>query len=457
MNNSIKRIQIIDRNLLDEENYLQSLIEQACHLNVLDENEIERIQLDCLELLTSKIKKYNGLDSSSIRVEIAQNIMKSNLYTIGLWLKTYSCPDEAIKVLKELKISEIYDGGRKRIASMMRTLKTFHSIVLKNLLDTNNYTYNATVIDGIKGFFKIYEPEYEAHDIRITADYPLFNSIKNFVGIEFIHHYLNSIHYENLFCRNFSSEAIHHLLSGYDRNYKDLVVNIYEIVLSTAIGCMIAKADVENLELTEESIEYLNKVLSGKSRYEIESIVWDAFEEIKQWFQIKDTMVIEYLKRSLSGISINIHNALNLHIIDKIFIIRKNTEWDTKVYFSFGEKMDNDRYRRIVDEIIQCRYLGDKIAIIKEKIKTLADFEDVIHDGEFDENEIMVILKMINPTEIAAFCRKYSFGDELELDEIKLIGFREVEQGFCRCLSQFISSLPSEQQILIKRTMESLE
>jgi hypothetical protein len=383
--------------------------------------------------------------------------MKSNLYTIGLLLKRYSCPDDAIKALKELKISEIYDDGRKRITSMMRTLKTFHSIVLKNMVDTNNYIYNATIIDGIKGFFKIYEPDYEAHDIRITADYPLCNLIKNFVGIEFIHHYLNSIHYENLFCRNFSSEAIHHLLSGYDRNYKDLVVNIYEIVLSTAIGCTLTKADVENLDLPQESTFYLYEILSGKSTAEIESLVRDAFEEIKQRFQIKDTMLVEYLKRSLSGISINIHNALDLHTIDKIFIIRKNTEGDPKVYFSFGEKMDNDRYRRIVDEIIQCRYLSDKIAIIKEKIKTLADFEDVILDGEFDENEILVILKMLSSAEIAAFCKKYSFGDELKLAEMKLIDLREVEQGFCRCLSEFIFSLPSEQQIWIKRTMEELE
>ena len=101
-------------------------------------------------------------------------------------------------------------------------------LVTKSLVETDNYTYNATIVDAVTGFFKIYNADFEAHEIHITADYPLCNPIKNLVGIEFIEKYLESVHYENLFSNYFHSEKITDLLNGYDRNYQELIFNIYE-------------------------------------------------------------------------------------------------------------------------------------------------------------------------------------------------------------------------------------
>lgn len=196
---NVKKTSIIDRSKLNEEFYFQSLLEEAYRSNMLLDADIEKIQFECLKLLAYKTERYNSGDSNSIRVEIAENIMKSNLYTIGIWLKSFTYADDAVKTLKDTKIFDLYNKGRKRIGSKLNAAKHIFTLVMQNKLDTDNQTYNDTIIDGIKGFFKIYNADYEAHDIHITADYPLCNSIENLVGIEFIQKYLESIYYENMF------------------------------------------------------------------------------------------------------------------------------------------------------------------------------------------------------------------------------------------------------------------
>ncbi|MGB5824607.1 MAG: DUF6179 domain-containing protein, partial [Proteocatella sp.] len=95
--NNIEKISIISRNKLSEEFYFNSLLEEAYNLNLLSEADIEKIQLECLELLAYKTDRYIGSDNSSVQVDIAKNIMESNMYTIGLYLKSLPSPDDAIK------------------------------------------------------------------------------------------------------------------------------------------------------------------------------------------------------------------------------------------------------------------------------------------------------------------------------------------------------------------------
>jgi hypothetical protein len=260
MENNLERISAVKSEKLSAELYFQSLLEEAYSLCLLSDGDIERIQYECLELLANKTERYNGMDSSSIRVEVAQNIMTSNLFTIGLWLKTYPCPDDAVTALKETNISELYQKGRERIDTMVKTAKTIHAKILQNVVDTKNYFYNATVIDAIKGFFKLYYPDFGAQEIHITADYPVFNPMGKLVGIEFIQRYLQAIYYENAFCLNFMPEDIHHLLCGYDEGYQELLFNIYEPILAAAIGCVLAGENVHRLDMSENAISFIPEV-----------------------------------------------------------------------------------------------------------------------------------------------------------------------------------------------------
>ncbi|MCC5468657.1 DUF6179 domain-containing protein [Pelosinus baikalensis] len=449
---NIERISLIDRTRLSGEFYLQSLFDEGYRTGLLSDTDMEKLQLECIELLAYKAERYNSGDSSSIRVEAAQSIMTSNLYTIGLWLKSYPSADDAVKALKETKIAELYANGRKRIDMMIKTAKIFHSKVLQTMIDNENYFYNATVVDGIKDFFKIYNPDFQAQEIHITADYPLCNPIKDLVGIEFIQKYLESIYYENMLCRNFLPEDIHHLLCGYDEAYRDLLLNIYEPVLATAVGCVMAGEDVRRLSMTEIALSYLSNLLRDKSSDEINTIFLKALNELKSIFPLTSTLQERYIKISLWTIASKVSNTVELQTLDKLFLISKYPENNPKFYFSYGDKMDNERYRKIIGEIMQCRYLSDKIAIIKKQIHSLADFEDILLDAELSAHEIVSVLHELGLPEIAALSKKYPIKSEIEAIEL-----REQEQILSKCLHDFIASLSEEQQVLISKAVTVLD
>lgn len=444
---SIERIGLIDKSKLSKEFYFNSLMEEACRLNMLTDSDIERIQFECIELLSYKVERYNMGDSSSIPIETAESIMKSNLYTIGLSLKTFLCPDDAVKAIKENSIRSLYDSGRKNIDTKLKALKLLHELIIKNVIHIENYTYSSTVIDAIKGFFKIYNPDYASDEIHITADYPTYIPITDLKGIEFIQKYLEYIYCENTFCGFFPSDNIHHLLCGYDENYADLIFNIFEHVLATAIGCKLLNIDAVSLNVTENQMQYLYHILLSKS----EDIIYKAYNELKDELHISDTLMEQYIERSLPSIASKILSAAKMGTLHTVVLMQKYPELMQKCYFSFGERMEDEKYRLIIDDILKCRFLSDKIAIIKDKIHSLADFEDLLLDAELEDDEIMEMLGILEISEISALAKRHPTADG-----IKAIDLSEEEKRLSQCIDCYVRSLPLEKQEWIAKAINIL-
>jgi hypothetical protein len=250
---NIEKRHIIDSNKLSGEFYFNSILQEAYTCGLLNESDLENIQLQCISLLAYKSERYNMGESSSIRVETAESIMKSNLYSIGLYLKSIPDPDYAAAELKSEKISELYERGRKLIYSRFREAKHIYEMVQRNKIEIPNHSYNSTLSEnGIGIFFKSYNIEYEAHDIPASIDYQLCNAVNDLAGIEFIQKYLENLYLENEFCMNFATENIHHLLYGYDKGYPDLLINIFEHVLTAALGCSLANRNIRNSILRQK-------------------------------------------------------------------------------------------------------------------------------------------------------------------------------------------------------------
>lgn len=451
MNNNLDVRHILDRAQLSEENYFQSLIEQASIKRLLTEHDIERIQYECLNLLADKTEQYNSGDSSSIRVEKAQEIMNSIFFTIGLCLKTYPHPDNAVNALKRETMSELYQKGRKRIGTMLTETKLIHTKLLSQLVNTPNVFYRSTIEGGILGFFKLYYPDYGAQEIHMTADYPICNPIPKLMGIEFIKAYVEAIYYENCFCSFFSAEDIHHLLCGYAADYYELSLNIYEPVLTTAIGCVIAEIDFRYLDITVQSIGVLSKFFSRKTKDEITTIIYNAAAELNQQLQFSQGLYL-YIKSSLSGIVNKIVIAAHDNTLNRIFCTPAYPEDNPKIIFSYGDKMDDELYRKVIDRIVQCHSTQGKIEIIKKHIHSLADLEDVLLDAEMTNLEMQAVLHELSLPEIAALSKKYHL--QLDIDAYNL---REQEQLLRENLKLFISTLPIAQQEMLKQTETALQ
>ena len=325
--NEIESISKIKRENLDERNYFKTLIEEAYYNEMITNDDIVSLQMQILQLLDEKVYKYTGNDSTSIRKEVMDDILNSNSYTISVYLKTFRNPDEAMKVIKEKGLKIAYQEGRKKIDKMLNIIRLMYIKVKQNKLNIANVTYNDTLIGGIKGFLKIYDPDFKAQDMKITADYPLYNNlIGKLDGVEFIKEYLNSIYLENVFCKKFSEEKINYLLYGYSYDYKDLIINIFEIVLLEAIGCKLVKRDIQDLAVSTDELNEIYVMFKGKEKIEIKQMINNVYQEISNELVFDNEQLQKYIEKNFDYIAEMITNAVEQNTLDKIFITQKFIE-----------------------------------------------------------------------------------------------------------------------------------
>ncbi|MDF2632791.1 MAG: hypothetical protein K0Q85_1387 [Caproiciproducens sp.] len=448
---NIEKISKIKRETLSGEHYFQSLLDQAYMAQLLSESELEKEQFDCLALLAKKTERFNGGDSSSIRIEKAQDILASMMFTIGAFLKTYPNPDDAVVAVQSMGVEAVCAEGRKRIDRLLGRAKMRHTSLVSHLFQTENVFYSATIVDGIKGFFKLYYPDFAAQEIHITADYPVYNKKQRLLGIEFIGQYLEQLYLENQFLVHFAADDIHHLLCGYDAHYESLLFNLYEPVLAAALGCVIAGTDASRLELTPAIQFSLYRHFVGKANVEIEQLLATAFAELVQSYSFADSLQA-YVKESLPLLAVAIECAAKMGSLDRIFIVPKYPEDAPKLIVSYGEKMDDALYRKVLAEFMSSESMSDKIDVMKEHVHSLSDLNDLLLDAELAADEIAILLKELNPAEIAALMKKYTAAFEMNFTEL-----RDCEKILCEGLQCFVSSLPLEQQMLLENAIEILE
>lgn len=409
--NKLEKQYAIKRVNLDEEHYFQSIMEQAYKISLLTNEELEAVQMQTMQLLSKQIVSFTSGDSSSVRMETAQSIMLSIFYGIGIFLKSAPDVDESIKLIKQKPICELYKSGRLLIDSQMKNARELFAAVKQSRIDTEHKAYNDTLDTGIEPFFSSYNADFAAHDVSgASIDYPLSNDKMNLVGVEYMLSYLQKLLYENQFCQKFSSERIHSLLWGYDKNYEDLLINIYEQVLMNALGCILNNKSALLLDVDPQDRQYLQQSLMRLAKDEIEILFINTAPKLFEQLDITDKELQQYIFLTIQNVSARIKNALEICQLETIFVSLKDSTSELPLNFNDGTKMEDSLFRKITVEIRECRFVSDKIAIIKNNTKSMIDFVDIlegecIFEGEYDkiygslgDAELSILLKRAMPT-----------------------------------------------------------
>ncbi len=281
--------------------------------------ELEEIHIGLIKLLTDSVERYNRGNSSSIRVEAAQAIMESNLYTINLCLKSCS-PDEALIRLKTQSPEELLKEGRRILNLKFKTAVHLYDLVIKTKTQTSNYTYNATLDPGIKGFYSLYKPEFEAHDTPASIDYQLLIPVsEELSGVEYIINYLHRLYMENQFCLRFNPSVIHEVLSGYSIGYKDLLINLCGQLLPNALACVLLEKPVLPLRLIPPDLAGLKQMLLFNEKPCLR-LLEEACARMLQVLLLDKKDVKEYFAMALPDLASRIGNSLELDTLHTLFI-----------------------------------------------------------------------------------------------------------------------------------------
>ncbi|RCX19383.1 hypothetical protein DFR58_103128 [Anaerobacterium chartisolvens] len=443
---NIERSRLINEELLSGEFYFQSLVEQAFRQGLIDDRAMEGIQMQSIRLLAERTERFNQGDSSSVKIEKAQSIMISNFYTMSVYLKSLPDADAAVAEVTSTPISEIYKKGRRMLDIKLHSAKHFYSIVCRNKIQTPNHDYNATIDEGIKSFFYTYDTDFAAHEIIPVIDYPLSTAVTDLAGLEYIQRYLGNLQLENLFCSRFDAAAIHRVMLGYDTGYGELLINIYQQVLSEALGCALLCKNIQELYISHCDTQKLEHLFAGKSKEEIHCLVSDAAFALCRTLGITNDGLQKYILATLHEISSRVYNAAGSGALSRVIVIPQQPDCSEPLRYSAGEKMDDEKYRGLIDEILQCRYAQDKLEIIKNNISSLEDIEDVLVDAELDETEAFEVLKLLGEAELSVLAGRHLYGMEVGAADCS-----DREKRLQQYLSGYLSGLPCEIQKEIKR------
>ena len=399
--NKLETQALLKRAHLKADTYFTSLLQEAYRVNLLSEPELNRIQAEALSLLARQVDAFTGGRSSSVKVETAANIWESVFYTIGFYLKSFSDLNLALKIIKENSLLQLYKRGRKLVEIQFYKAKQLFTTIQGNCPVINNYAYNATIEKGIPLFFATYDLNFAAHETPGSIDYPVSNDQMELVGIEYISGYLKKLFWENRFCQKFSPTDINILLRSYDENYYDLLINVFELVLTNALGCLFVKEKAVQLDIEPLDRKYLQDILGNLSPGQLSSLMDDTIHQLCQELAINESFLVKLIKDTATKLPANLKNALATNRLAAVFISFKKSPPPPIIHFEDGLKIDDQQFRKIVEKIRSCRYLADKIALIQSNLHSIADLVDILEGSCLFGAEFDAFFRVLGDMELA--------------------------------------------------------
>lgn len=438
----IESLPIIERDKLSGEFYFTSLLQAAYAKGLLSDLDLENIERQCLDILANQCIRYTRGQSSSLRVECVESLLQSINYTLGLFLKSLPSPERAAAELQKTPLSDLYQKGIARISYKKHTARHFYEMTMANKLITLNYTYNATLNPkGIGQFFRLYDADFAATEIPASIDYQLCNPVTDLTGIEFIQKYLENLFLENEFCSNFNPFDLHCLLYGFDTGYPDLLINIFEIGLTAALGCALAERPVAKLNLTIVEVQSLRNVLAQDEAASIAFKLRQAMEVVCRELKLTNSALRTYLEKSLPKITLNIVQAVNSDTLSKTIAVSVNPKLSPRIQFSARRKMTDPDFRELIEELLICRKTTDKLQLIKEKVRSLDDFEEILLEARLSAEETQAIFRMLDKMELAALFKRHAYNSE-----IQAVDLTEAETLLRIYLKKYLAGLPEQEQ-----------
>ena len=214
---------------IDPDNYLLSLLDEAYRTEVISEATLQNFQLQITEVLRDLIIRYSSGESSSVPIEIADSLFQSILFCMDTFCGEIPTPATCLDELRNRNMKDVYQEGLALVRSKVHEANRLYREVKALRVGTSLVAYNSTIDEAIPGFFKSYDPAFNAHDTTASIDYPLAGGDPNARGVLYMRNYLEKLKLENLFCKRFGEEDINQLLenmAGYTDYYRVLIISL---------------------------------------------------------------------------------------------------------------------------------------------------------------------------------------------------------------------------------------
>lgn len=381
--NQLDKKQQMNENLLQRGRYFESFFQEACRANILSISQTERIQFELVELMAKEVERYTNDESSSIPVERANQLLRSVTYSMGYFLKTIADMTQKIDMLKSMKMSEMFYKGMDGVSACKKRAELILKDIQNNSIKLNNYAFQDSVFTGIPEFFHDYNIEFGANESPGYIDYPLFETITDYSGVEFIYEYLRRLSTEQELINHYSEEVINKLLLRFDKDAEHMLINIYELVLTNALGCILLGKKSTKLEIEENEnlwlYEQLQQLELTELKKKLESVLYELKDEL-----LLETESVSYALAAIPQIAVRLEHNLQTNTLAELFILNKAESVQVE-FFEDGQQMDDEQLRILIEKLRDYRITSEKIAIIKDTVRSQVDFIELLNDCFYEE------------------------------------------------------------------------
>ena len=449
-------------NNIDKNQYYISLLKECIKANIIDNNVIYTTQLELGKLLKEIIMKYTKGESSSVTIETAEKLLIAIWYTIDAYLSSFDSIKDCIDIIKNESLEKMYNEGKVILKEEFEITKELYEKTIKGKLDTEIIAYNDTLGDGIEAFFKNYNIEFEPHDAPGSIDYPLAFDDWSVQGLNYIKNYLKNINIENRICSYFDKSAINNMLENYGKmyhiNYRDLLINVFELTITNAVFSFIINRDYKTLEINEEELIHLEKNINTLNN-DISKLIDICIDKIIYDFNIVNEDEISYLNRYKKVIRNLAISGIKNNNIKNMLVITQNEKMPKNRFIIEENNLEDEEFKNIIESIIEEESIFNKINIIKSKINSIKDFIDMLNSDCLFENEYIELFKSLTDIEISILGR-FVFNEECRMNKLKLkdVIYSEfdINNEWEYYYIEFIKSLDSNKLISIENGINDI-
>lgn len=235
----------------------------------LDESACRQAAQKLYKLLARRVERYTMGDHSSVPVELVEELLRSIAFT----LEQAGCTGRA---LAEADLDAALERGQRVIENKTRLVQRRWEATCLGAPDFENIAFGST-LRSIGTFFGRYDVAFFAHAIPCDIDYQLCRPVPDGkLGIAYIEAYLARIAFENAFMMLFDHAAVQRLLGLYCRDYREMVNNLCEPVVTNALGRALLGQDVRTLFVSRSERAALIRLLTPMQRAMMQRALLDA-------------------------------------------------------------------------------------------------------------------------------------------------------------------------------------
>ena len=305
---------------LDAADFFLSAARRAETAGFLSESKADLLKESLWYLLRKQIERFTLQDSSSVPVETAQSLLRSVHYTLGIRLKQSGAGQDPARMLAARPVQALFEEGQQVLQQRLARGSVSLGLLRKTAPALANQAFLDTIGQALPEFFIRYDLWFQAHETPCLIDYPLFEPVTGFSGLEYIERYIKTLGCENAFCRCFSPNATARLLSGYCPEPDRLLINVFEPLLLNALGLTMLGKDPLMLDIPAPEKRGLLNLLTPLSPPALEKKLAQAADTLCGRLGIPGKDAADYVRAASEKLSFQIGHQIKEGNPDLLFV-----------------------------------------------------------------------------------------------------------------------------------------